>query len=132
MAVYVVIAVVAVWIVINSAMKASGHEPFDPFPYPSLQGLATLGALLMTILILTTETRLGDISERRARLTLQIGILTEQKVATIIKLLEQLRRDDPNLRERHDDDVRAMTEASDPAALLKALDDVHEAVISEE
>ena len=68
----------------------------DP-PFFWLQGAIGLGALLMTSVILITQNRQGKLAERREQLELQMSLLTEQRTAKIIDLLEELRRDMPSV-----------------------------------
>ena len=86
-------------------------------------GLAVAGALWM-IFVLTTQNRQAKLAEQRAHLDLQINLLSEQKAAKIISLLEELRHDLPNVRDRVDQAAEAMKEAADPVAVLTALEDI--------
>ena len=49
-------------------------------------------------------------------------MLTEQKAAKIIELLEEMRRDSPTLPDRVDPEAEALKEASDPEIILTALE----------
>ncbi|HZW52927.1 MAG TPA: DUF1003 domain-containing protein, partial [Candidatus Elarobacter sp.] len=53
-----ILAVVLAWAAFNLALRASGRAELDPPPYFWLDTVMSLAALLMTILILTTENRL--------------------------------------------------------------------------
>jgi uncharacterized membrane protein len=61
------------------------------------------------------------VAERRARLDLKVMLLTEQKAAKVIDLLEELRRDLPNVRNRHDSGAWALQQAMGPDGVLAAL-----------
>jgi uncharacterized membrane protein len=126
-----VLVLIATWLAFNVGCHIVGHTPFDPYPFPALQGLLAFGALLMTLLILTTENRLAGSADRRSRLALQMGIVTEQKVAKIIALIEEQRRDDPNLKNRDDAEAEAMMEVADPSTLSQALDVSHRTMLRE-
>lgn len=126
-----VLVLVAAWLAFNLGSRILGRTPFDPYPFPALQGLLAFGAFLMTLLILTTENRLAGSADQRSRLALQMEIVTEQKVAKIIALIEEQRRDDPNLKNRHDAEAVAMTKVADPAALSEALDLSHSTMLRE-
>jgi uncharacterized membrane protein len=126
-----ILAIIAIWIGSNIALRVAGHAPFDPYPFPALQGLLSFSAVLMALLILTTENRLAASADHRGRLALQMGIVTEQKVAKIIALIEEQRRDDPNLRDRTDVEAEAMTEIADTFALSEALDVSNHAMLHE-
>lgn len=52
---------------------------------------------------------------------LQLNLLSEQKIAKIIALLEELRTDLPEVVDRHDPEAAVMQDAADPIAVLEAL-----------
>jgi hypothetical protein len=54
---------------------------------------------------------------------LKVSLLTEQKVAKLIDLLEELRRDLPNVKNRHDGDAALLRQGLDPGRVLAALDE---------
>ena len=62
-------------------------------------------------------------------MTLELAILSEQKTAKIIALLEEERRDNPNLRNRVDEQAAAMAIAADPQAVLDAIKDSEDTVV---
>lgn len=117
-----VLLLVALWALFNTFARRLGWVQFDPPPFYWLQGVIGLGALLMTIAVVTKQNRQGQLAERRAQLDLQINMLTEQKVAKLIGLVEELRRDLPSVRNREDAQAEAMTEAADPHAVMIALE----------
>ena len=113
-----VLIAVALWIALNVTLK----HPLDPPPFYWLQGFVGLSALVMTMLILTTQNRSNALSEQRARLALQISLLTEKKVAKTIELIELLRRDDPSIANRFDPVAIEMTMSPDPTAVVEAME----------
>ena len=50
-------------------------------------------------------------------------MLTEQKVTKVIHLLEELRRDLPMVKDRHDPEAALMQEGADTAQMVSALQD---------
>ena len=123
MMVYLILAVVFGWITLNLLLAKSGRwAPVDPPPFFWLQGAVTLSALLMTTLVLITENRQTKNAEQRSHLDLQVNVLAEQKIAKLIALVEELRRDLPMVKDRVDKEADAMQEAADPAAMLVALE----------
>lgn len=58
-------------------------------------------------------------------------ILSEQKSAKTIELLEALRRDNPLIGNRHDPEGAAMSVPTDPRAVLKVIQDAHEEMLAE-
>jgi uncharacterized membrane protein len=121
--IYVTLVFVASWIAYNLAARSWGWRTPDAPPFVWLDSLVTLASLLMTTIVLTTQNRQAMHADRRARLDLQVNLLAEQKVAKLIALVEELRRDLPNVRNRKDSIAEAMTKAVDPEAVLTALDE---------
>ena len=114
---------VAVWVLSNLCSPLVGVAYFDPPPFHWLQGILGLGAWLTATVVLITQTRQGKLAEQRAQLDLQVSLLAEQKAAKLIALLEELRRDLPNVTNRHDPQAMAMKQATDPHAVLGALEE---------
>ena len=114
------------WMAVNLALPAFGHRAWDDPPFSWLQGATGVAALYMTILILATQRREDQLASHREQLTLELGILSEQKAAKIIELLEELRRDLPNVRDRVDHEALALSAPADPEAVLNAIKDTQD------
>ncbi len=116
-------AVIIVWISGNLVAILLHISPWDEPPFAWLQGILGLLALYVTVLILTTQRREDQLAGYREQLTLELAILSEQKSAKIIALLEEMRRDSPALKNRIDEEAAAMAVAADPQAVLDAIKD---------
>jgi len=112
----------AAWVLVNLTGPLYGREPFDPFPFPLLDGVLTLCALLTTTVVLIAQSRQAKLVQQHTHLDLQVNLLTEQKVSTIIRLLEELRRDLPMVKNRHDPQATVLQEATDTAQVLSAIE----------
>jgi uncharacterized membrane protein len=114
----VAIVLVALWMGFNLALRNSAWDQ-PPFPYLEL----TLSALafFFAILILATQRRADTLADHREQLILQLVFVSEQKTAKIIGLLEEHRRDNPQLRDRIDRVAEQMTETVNPRAVSDAL-----------
>lgn len=119
----IILGFVALWVLVNVELKHSGFRAFDPPPFSLLQGLLGLGALLTATVVLSKQNRSGKLAERREHLDLKVTLLTEQKVAKLINLLEELRRDLPNVKDRHDPEANALQKAMNPDRVLATLDE---------
>jgi uncharacterized membrane protein len=113
-------AAVAAWIAANLLAQLAGHRPIDPPPFAWLELAASLSALCITILILATQRHDDLIGQQREQMTLQFAILSERKLAKIIDLLEESRRDNPLLEDRIDHAADAMATPADKELLGKA------------
>ena len=121
--IYVILAVVLLWTLGNTVAAQLDVVPPDPAPFFWLQGMIGLLALVATTMVLTTQIRQAKLLERRMHLDLQINLLTEQKAAKLIELLEELRRDLPNVRNRPDSEAESMQRAAEPLKLMAALEE---------
>jgi uncharacterized membrane protein len=113
---------VAAWMLGNVLAPRFGLPAFDPPPFQALQGFVSLSALLITTILLIGQNRLAKLEQRRGELELQVNILTEQKTTTLIRLIEELRRDLPMVPDRHDADAATLQVPTDANQILSALE----------
>ena len=107
------------WMVGNTF---AGGRTYDPPPFPLMQDAIGVLALFLTVLILIAQRREYKLEERRARLTLQLALLSERKNAKIIEMLERLTAASPHTGEHVDEDASAMSKPANAAAILSAVD----------
>lgn len=119
---YAVVSVVIAWALFNLTAPLLGLARLDEPPFFWLQGAISLGALLTTIMVLTTQNRHLHLAEQRAHLDLQVNLLAEQKVAKLIGLIEELRRDLPDVVNRRDSVAEQMQEPVNTAAMASAIE----------
>ena len=67
-----------------------GVKAFDPFPFGVLALVVSSESVFLTIFVLISQGRMARQSERRAHLDLQVGMLSEQELTTILQMLEKL------------------------------------------
>jgi uncharacterized membrane protein len=123
-----IVLLVALWILANAFAHRMDFAELDPPPYFWLQGLVSLGAFLTTTVRLIKQTRLAKLEGRRAHLELQVNLLTEQKTTKLIMLMEELRRDLPMVRDRHDAEAAVLQRPTDAGQVLAELDERSAAV----
>jgi uncharacterized membrane protein len=117
----VLTALVLLWVGGNLLALWMGRQAIDPPPFPWLESVVSLAALYIALLILTTQRRADQLAQHREQLTLELAILSEQKTAKVIELLEEMRRDHPSLKNREDHEAAAMAVPADPETVLEAI-----------
>jgi uncharacterized membrane protein len=122
--------IICLWAGLNLMLPLIGEVPLDPAPFPWLISGVSLMSLYMATLILTTQRRADKLARRREQMTLELAFLGEHKNAKIIALLEELRRDSPNVKNRVDQEADAMATPVDAHAMLNAIEGTHEEMIA--
>jgi uncharacterized membrane protein len=118
------LVIVAAWVVYNSTVAVWGLKPFDAPPFEMLDGFMSLVALITTTIVLIAQNRQAKLEQQHTHLALQVNLLTEQKVTKLILLIEELRRDLPMVKDRHDAQAAALQQRADTAQVVSAIEEV--------
>jgi uncharacterized membrane protein len=73
--------------------------------------------------ILITQNRWLRRADRRAQIDLHINLLAEEKIAKLVALIEELRRDLPSVQNRDDPEAVAMAQGTDALEVLEQIDE---------
>ncbi len=122
------VALLLGWAAYNIVGRRLGLKAFDSAPFPLLSVTSSVVCLFTTLLILVTQRREEELARHRAQLTLHLVALSEQKIAKVIDLLEEQRRENPMLPTRDDRQARDMAQASDPDRVLDRIIETHEQI----
>jgi uncharacterized membrane protein len=97
-----------------------------------LGSAVSLASLYLIVLILTSQRREYELAKTLEELTLQLALLSEQKVTKVIQLLEESRRDNPLVQDRVDEEAEAMARPADPNSVLAAIQESQVEAIEKE
>jgi uncharacterized membrane protein len=114
------------WVAVNLIAARMGVEAIDPPPFAWLEVAATLFSLLLVVLLLVAQKHEDELNAHRDTLTLELAILSEHKIAKVIQLLEELRRDSPQVQDRDDPQAQQMSEPADTGSVLAAVNEKEE------
>ena len=103
----------AIWIAL-SYVVGDAALPFNFPKYNFQDQTLDMAALLISTGVLVRQSHQENLAEQRSHLMLQINLLTEQKTAKIIALLEE---------NRHDWEAEIMQQATDPQVVLNILEE---------
>ena len=115
-----VVMAMAAWVV---AALILGKDWPDAFPFPLLNLAVSAVAICIAILILTTQKRADRLVQRRQQLALEVALLAENKTSKIIDLMEELRRDLPNVHNRVDLEAIEMASKPDHETVLGVIEE---------
>jgi uncharacterized membrane protein len=118
-----ILFVVAAWILTNLLLQRANLPTFDPPPFNLLELVLSCGSLLIATGVLIKQERQEKLAEQRTQLILQLNLISEQKIAKLVALLEELRRDLPGVEDRFDPEADVMQQAADPQVVMAALEE---------
>jgi uncharacterized membrane protein len=67
-----------------------GMKAFDPFPFGILALVISSESVFLTIFVLISQNRMSRHSERRSHLDLQVSMLAEQELTTMLKMQQKI------------------------------------------
>lgn len=94
-----------VWIVINIGDTAIGV--FDPFPFGLLTMIVSLEAIFLTIIVLISQNRAGNIAYLRDEIDFEINVQAEDEITKILNILDEI-HDHLGLKAEDDNELVTM------------------------
>ena len=113
------------WIAWNLTAPVFDFTQIDEPPFFWLQGFVSLNAFIISTTVLIRQNRMSKLAERNAHLDLQISLLSDEKTSKIIAMLEDIRRDSPNLVDKPDEQAEELAQPADTTSVLEAIDRTH-------
>ena len=85
------LVLVTAWLTVNTGHN-SGIRPFDPSPFSLLGVVVAVEAVILSSFILMRQNRMLRRGERRENLNLQIDLLAEKKITTLLQTVRAICR----------------------------------------
>ena len=77
------------WCLVNLHL-IPGFNAFDPFPFGVLALVVSSESVFLMTFVLISQSRMARQAERRSHLDLQVGMLSEQELTTMLQMLQKL------------------------------------------
>jgi uncharacterized membrane protein len=77
------------WMLVNLHL-IPGINAFDPFPFGVVALIVSSESVFLTVFVLISQGRMARQSDRRSHLGLQVSMLSEQELTTILQMLQKL------------------------------------------
>ncbi len=122
--VYLHLALVGAWVAVNVGL-VPGVPRFDP-TFVILATVASVEAIFLSTFVLISQNRAAELSERRAALDLQIGLLAEHEVTRLLTLTTRI-AEKLEVAEAADPELRELAEDVAPEAVLDEIEAVDRA-----
>src|SRR5207248_8622345 len=112
-----------IWFAIWALINLTASRPFDRFPFSLLNLVVSLEAIILTSFVLMTQNRMTQVADRRAHLDLQVNLLAEQELTTILHMLNALCHNAGVTVGVRDERVASLLKETNIQTLAVALDD---------
>ena len=106
------------WVTVNSGWTPI--EPFDEFPFSLLTMIVSLEAIFLSVFVLMSENRQAMVADRRAKMDLQINLLSEQEITKLMKLVSEI-HDQVLPDQDHDPETEKMKQETHVEAIAEAV-----------
>ncbi len=110
------------WILAN-LHAIPGLKALDPFPFSVLALLVSCEGVFLTVFVLITQSRMARQSDRRSHLGLQVSMLSEQELTTILQMLQKLCQHMGVNVESSEQQVQSFTKTTEIHKLASELED---------
>ncbi len=108
------------WLLWNTAPQRY-FRAFDPFPFPLLGIIVEIEGIFLASFILMRQNRMNRRSDEREHLTLQILLLAEQEITTLIDIERRKSIQTGNTEISMDRDVQSLSQPTSVDDLTRSL-----------
>jgi len=116
------LVLISSWILVNLQL-IPGVSAFDPFPFGVLALIVSSEGVFLTIFVLISQSRMARQADRRSHLGLQVGMLSEQELTTILQMLQKLCQHMGVNVDSSEQDVQSFTKTTEIHKLASELED---------
>jgi uncharacterized membrane protein len=113
---------ILVWGLVNLHL-IPGLRAFDPFPFGILALFVSSESVFLTIFVLISQGRMARQSERRSHLDLQVSMLSEQELTTILQMMQKLCQHMGVNVDSSRQEVQSFSKTTDVSRLASELED---------
>lgn len=106
------------WIIANIALP----DPYDLFPFPVLEMIVSIFAIILSLSVLINQNRQGRIEKVKRQVEFEINIRAEEEITKVLTMLHEIHRK-MGLHTEEDEDLEKMKERTDIKTIHKSLGD---------
>jgi uncharacterized membrane protein len=97
-------------------------KPFDPFPFPILEMLVSLFAIVLSVSVLINQNRQGKIEQIRRQVEFEVNVRAENEVTKILNMLHEMQQH-MGINVQDDKELEEMKEPTDVKQIHHVLDE---------
>lgn len=108
----------AVWILWNLFSPA----PFDKFPFPILQMVVSLFAIILSVTVLINQNRQGRMDKIRQQVDFEVNVRAESEITMMLNMLHEIHQK-MGLKTEEDKELEEMKETTDVKLIHQTIDE---------
>jgi len=97
-------------------------KPFDSFPFPILEMLVSLFAIILSVSVLINQNRQGRVDKVKQQVEFEVNVRAEEEVTKMLSMLHEIHQH-LGLNSCEDKELEKMKEMTDIEEIHKTLDD---------
>lgn len=109
-----------IWISWNS--RWLGLKPFDPFPFPILEMMVSLFAIILSVSVLINQKRQGRIEKIRQQVEFEVNIKAEDEITKVLIMLHEIHQK-LGISSESDAELEEMKKSTDLKKLQQTIDE---------
>jgi len=96
--------------------------PFDKFPFPELQTVVSIFAIILSVTVLINQNRQGNIDKTRQQIDFEVNVRAEHEITKALTMLHEI-HNKLGLKSGTDEELEEMKEPTDIQLIHKTLED---------
>lgn len=98
-----------------------GLKPFDRYPFPALEMIVSLFAVILSVSVLITQNRQGKIEKLRQQVEFEVNVRAENEITKVLQMLHEMQK--KMGIESNDSELETMKESINLQELHQKMDD---------
>lgn len=108
------------WAIWNSHIFPN-LKAFDPFPFPILDMLVSLFAVILSVSVLINQNRQGKMDKLQKQVEFEVNVRAEEEITKMLGMLHGIQQH-LGIKDKEDKELEKMKEATDIHEIHKTLD----------
>lgn len=98
-------------------------KPFDPFPFPILEMVVSLFAIVLSVSVLINQNRQSRIEKIKQQVDFEINVRAEEEITRVLNMVHEIHQK-LGLKTDSDDELEAMKESTDIKKIHQTVDEI--------
>jgi uncharacterized membrane protein len=112
------LAFFAVWVIWN----LFSPNPFDRFPFPVLEMVVSLFAIILSVTVLINQNRQGHMDKIRQQVEFEVNVRAESEITMVLNMLHEIHQK-LGLKTQEDKELEEMKEMTDVKQIHQTIDE---------